>query len=157
MLMMELTSMILQNKISSGHIHSPCIKSSPAKIKLLKALSRIQRKTWVGKSRLQEKKRKMAMAKSHASLMYLQILKDLIHFSLPLAKKVITEGKTFQSTRVSAEKQVQQMVSTTLPSIPTLILWLILSKPEEFSLNCSHIAQVETIKVSEASALLTKI
>lgn len=143
MLMMELLSMISQNKISLDHINLPCIRLSLAKIKLLKNNLKIPKKISEEKSELQGKKRKMALANSHAALMYLQTLKELLLFSLPLAKPM-KQGNSSQSTKASAEKQVLTMASIGLPFIQTPILWLIPRRTEQFSLNFFHITQMET-------------
>jgi hypothetical protein len=88
-------------------------------------------------------------ANSLANLMYLQILKEVIHFSSPSVKLEIMEENLFQSSRASAVNKVRAMVSTGLPFIQTLILWLTQSLQEQFRSKCLHTTPMEITETLE--------
>lgn len=142
---MELISLIFQSKILSDHIPLACIRWSLPKIKPSSKTYLILSKIIVEKSKLQERKRKMAGANSHAALMYLQILSFKILFSLPLARLETMEQLTSLFLKVSVEKQVKVMGLIGPQFLQTLILWLILKTTDKFSLRFSFITVMAAI------------
>jgi len=156
MLTMVLIWVISRSKITLDRTILACIRLSLPKTKLCVNHWRRLEKLIVEKSSWQQRKRKMAGAKSPALLMFQRIALSQILFSLPSARVMNPKEISRFSTKVSVENTALTMDSTGQRSILIRIPWLTLITIVKFSSNFTSITVVETIKWSVLALSYTK-